>query len=152
MIDYEKIVEDSSLILCHFITLLKTHDYYLTQHLKETDVTLGQYYMLMYIYENKDFNQSDIAKVCLMDRSGVSRAFKDFEESGLIERHIDGGNKRAYKITLTQKGIETAKFIEQKEKEWQEMICEDLDISVDDFEKLFKKLALKSLHYNRETF
>lgn len=152
MIDYENIVEDCSFILCHFITLLKTHDYYLTQHLKETDVSLGQYYMLMYMYTNDDFNQSDIAKVCLMNRSGVSRAFKDFEESGLIERHIDEDNKRAYKITLTEKGIETAKFIEQKEKEWQEMICEDLNISVDDLEKLFKNLALKSLHYNRETF
>ena len=152
MIDYEKIIEDSSLILCHFITLLKTHDYYLTQYLKETDVSLGQYYMLMYMYRNKKFNQSDIAQVCLMDRSGVSRAFKDFEERGLIERHVDEGNKRAYKITLTQKGFETAQFIEQKDKEWQEMICEDLDIDVDYLEKLFKKLALKSLHYNRENF
>lgn len=152
MIDYENIIEDSSFILCHFVTLLKTHDYYLNQHLKETDVSLGQYYMLMYIYENDDFNQSDIAKVCLMNRSGVSRAFKDFEDYGLIERHVDEDNKRAYKITLTDKGVETAKFIEQKEKEWQEMICEDLDISVDDLEKLFKNLALKSLHYNRETF
>lgn len=152
MIDYEDIVEDSPFILCHFLTLLKTHDYYLNQYLKETDVSLGQYYMLLYMYNNDDFNQSDIAKVCLMDRSGVSRAFKDFERHGLIKREVDENNKRAYKITLTQKGIDTAEFLEQKEREWQEKVCEDLDMSIEDFDDLLKKLALKSLYFNREEF
>lgn len=152
MIDYEDIVEDSPFILCHFITLLKTHDYYMDQYLKETDVSLGQYYMLMYMYENNDFNQSDIAKVCLMNRSGVSRAFKEFEEHGLIKREVDENNKRAYKITLTQKGIDTAKFIEMKEMEWQEMVCGELEMGLDDFDSLLKRMALKSLYFNREKF
>lgn len=152
MIDYEDIVEDSPFILCHFITLLKTHDYYMDQYLKETDVSLGQYYMLMYMYENNDFNQSDIAKVCLMNRSGVSRAFKEFEEHGLIKREVDENNKRAYKITLTQKGIDTAKFIEMKEIEWQEMVCGELEMGLDDFDSLLKRMALKSLYFNREKF
>ena len=94
-------------------------------------------------------NQSDIAKACLMDRSGVSRAFKDFEEKGLIEREIDETNKRAYKITLTKKGIETSEFIIQKEKEWDEMICEELDISHEDLLKLLSKVSMKSLLFNR---
>lgn len=152
MIDYEDIVEDSPFILCHFITLLKTHDYYMDQYLKETDVSLGQYYMLMYMYENNDFNQSDIAKVCLMNRSGVSRAFKEFEEHGLIKREVDENNKRAYKITLTQKGIDTAKFIEMKEMEWQEMVCGELEMGLDDFDSLLKRMALKSLYFNCEKF
>ncbi|MDO5848416.1 MAG: MarR family transcriptional regulator [Methanobrevibacter sp.] len=152
MIDYREIVEDSPFILCHFITLLKTHDYYLNQFLKQTDISLGQYYMLMYIYENGNFNQSDIAKVCLMNRSGVSRAFKEFEKNGLIKREVDENNKRAYKITLTQKGIDTAEFLQQKENEWQEMICEDLDMDIDELKDLLEKLALKSLFYNREKF
>ncbi len=152
MIDWEDLVKDSTFILCHLITLLKTHDYYLNHYIKQTDISLGQYFMLMYIYCNDNFNQSDIAKACLMNRSGVSRAFNEFEEKGLIKREVDENNKRAYKITLTKKGLDTAKFLEIKENEWQEMICEDLDMSVDEFERLLSSLALKSLYFNREKF
>lgn len=97
-------------------------------------------------------NQSDIAKGCLMDRSGVSRAFKDFEEKGLIEREIDENNKRAYKIRLTPKGIETSEFLIQKEKEWDDMICEELDISREDLLELLSKISMKSLEFNRKRF
>jgi DNA-binding MarR family transcriptional regulator len=96
--------------------------------------------------------QSDIAKACLMDRSGVSRAFKDFEEKGLIEREIDETNKRAYKITLTEKGIETSEFLIQKEKEWDDMICEELNISRDELFELLPKISMKSLEFNRKHF
>lgn len=94
-------------------------------------------------------NQSDIAKACLMDRSGVSRAFKDFEEKGLIIRETDENNKRAYKITLTKKGNETAEFLIQKENEWDKMISEELDISHDELLKLLSRISLKSLEFNR---
>lgn len=97
-------------------------------------------------------NQSDIAKICLMDRSGVSRAFKDFEEKGLITREIDENNKRAYKIKLTEKGIETAQFLEEKEREWDEMIREDLNISQEDLSDILSKISLKSLKFNRRQF
>jgi DNA-binding MarR family transcriptional regulator len=97
-------------------------------------------------------NQSDIAKACLMDRSGVSRAFKDFEEKGLITREIDEENKRAYKIHLTKKGIKTAEFLIEKEKEWDDMICEELNISRQDTLELLSKVSMKSLKFNREKF
>lgn len=45
--------------------------------------------MLMYLYENNYFIQSDIARVCLMNPSGVSRVFKEFKENGLIKREVD---------------------------------------------------------------
>ena len=87
-----------------------------------------------------------------MDRSGVSRAFKDFEEKGLIVREIDKENKRAYKITLTKKGIETAEFLIRKEKEWDDMICEELNIPRNELLELLSCISLKSLEFNREKF
>ena len=129
MIEYDDIINDSPFIVNHLITLSKTHDFYMNKHIKNgTDILPSQYYMLLFLYYDMGTNQSDIAKACLMDRSGVSRAFKDFEEKELIVREVDEANKRAYKITLTKKGIETAEFLIQKEKEWDEMICEELDI------------------------
>lgn len=97
-------------------------------------------------------NQSDIAKACLMNRSGVSRAFKEFEEKGLITREIDENNKRAYKIKLTEKGIETAQFLENKEKEWDDMIYEEFNMSKEELFEILSKISLKSLEFNRNNF
>ena len=153
MIEYDDIIKDSPFLVNHLITLSKTHDFYINKHIKsETDILPSQYYMLLFLYYELGTNQSDIAKACLMDRSGVSRAFKDFEEKELIERAIDENNKRAYKITLTKKGIETAEFLIKKEEEWDRMICEELDISHEDLLKLLSKVSMKSLLFNRSQF
>lgn len=153
MIEYDDIIKESPFLINHLITLSKTHDFYINKHIKNsTEILPSQYYMLLFLYYEMGHTQSDIAKACLMDRSGVSRAFKDFEEKGLIIRKIDENNKRAYKITLTEKGIETAEFLIQKEKEWDDMICEELDISRDETLKLLSRISLKSLMFNREKF
>ncbi len=153
MIEYDDIIKDSPFLVNHFITLIKTHDFYMNKHIKsETEILPSQYYMLLFLYYEMGTNQSDIAKACLMDRSGVSRAFKDFEENGLIEREIDENNKRAYKITLTKKGIETSEFLIEKEKEWDDMICEELNISRDELLDLLSKISMKSLEFNRKKF
>ncbi|WP_432645581.1 MarR family winged helix-turn-helix transcriptional regulator [Methanobrevibacter sp.] len=153
MIKYENIIKKSPFITNHLITLNKTHDFYINKHIKnETDIQPSQYYMLMFLYHEMGTTQSDIAKACLMDRSGVSRAFKDFEEKGLIERNINETNKREYKLKLTQKGNKTAEFLIQKEKEWDNMICEELNISHDELLNLLSKISLKSLEFNRKKF
>ena len=153
MIEYDDIIKDSPFLVNHLITLIKTHDFYMNKHIKSgTEILPSQYYMLLFLYYEMGTNQSDIAKACLMDRSGVSRAFKDFEENGLIEREIDETNKRAYKITLTPKGIETSKFLIQKEKEWDDMICKELDISREDLLELLSQISMKSLEFNRKRF
>ena len=80
------------------------------------------------------------------------RIYKALEEKGLIEREVDENNKRAYKINLTKKGIETSEFLIQKEKEWDDMICEELDISREELLDLLANISLKSLEFNRQRF
>jgi DNA-binding MarR family transcriptional regulator len=151
--DYEDIINCSPFILNHLISLKETHDYYLNQFIKnETEITYSQYYMFMLLYYKPDVNQSDIAKACFMNRSGVSRAFSDFEKKGLIKREINPNNKREYVTTLTQKGLETAKFLEEKEIEWDNMICEDLNISREELLEILSELSMKSLNFNRKNF
>jgi DNA-binding MarR family transcriptional regulator len=153
MIDYEDIIKFSPFILNHLITLKETHDYYLKKFIdNETEISYSQYYMFMLLYFESGVNQSDIAKACFMNRSGVSRAFSDFENKGLIERKTNPNNKREYITTLTEKGLETAKFLEEKEIEWDEMICRQLEISRDDLLEILSRLSMKSLNFNRENF
>ena len=147
MVDYEEIIKFSPFVLNHLITLKETHDYYLKKFIdNETEIS----YMLLYF--EPGVNQSDIAKACFMNRSGVSRAFTDFEKKGLIERKINPDNKREYITTLTEKGLKTAKFLEKKEIQWDEMICRQLDLSRDDLLEILSKLSMKSLNFNREKF
>ncbi len=153
MIGYEEIIKFSPFVLNHLITLKETHDYYLKKFIDdETEISYSQYYMFMLLYFEPGVNQSDIAKACFMNRSGVSRAFTDFEKKGLIERKINPDNKREYITTLTEKGLKTAKFLEKKEIEWDEMICRQLDLSRDDLLEILSKLSMKSLNFNREKF
>lgn len=153
MVDYEEIIKFSPFVLNHLITLKETHDYYLKKFIdNETEISYSQYYMFMLLYFEPGVNQSDIAKACFMNRSGVSRAFTDFEKKGLIERKINPDNKREYITTLTEKGLKTAKFLEKKEIEWDEMICRQLDLSRDDLLEILSKLSMKSLNFNREKF
>ncbi|MBR0270778.1 MAG: MarR family transcriptional regulator [Methanobrevibacter sp.] len=153
MKNYEDIINNSPFILNHLISLKETHDYYLKQFLKkETEITYSQYYMFMLLYFEPNVNQSDIAKACFMNRSGVSRAFSEFEKKGLIKREINPNNKREYITTLTQKGLETAKFLEEKEIEWDNMICDELDLSREEVLSLLSNLSMKSLIFNRKKF
>lgn len=151
MIRYDEIIENSPHLVCYLISLIKTHDFHINYYIKnETEILPSQYFMLMFLYYEMGTNQSDIAKACLMDRSGVSRAFKDFEEKGLLTREVDEKNRRAYKIRLTEKGIKTAELLAEKETEWEDMICNELDIDRDDLFKLLSRLSMKSLIFNRE--
>lgn len=153
MIDYEDIIKNSPFVINHLISLNKTHDFYINKHIRnETEILPSQYYMLLFLYYEMGATQSDIAKACLMNRSGVSRAFKDFEEKGLIIRKTDEANKRSYKIELTKKGIETAEFIIKKEKEWEDMICEQYEINREELLELLSKISLIALEFNREQF
>ena len=153
MIGYEEIIKFSPFVLNHLITLKETHDFYLKKFIdNETEISYSQYYMFMLLYFEPGVNQSDIAKACFMNRSGVSRAFTDFEKKGLIERKINPDNKSEYITTLTEKGLKTAKFLEKKEIEWDEMICRQLDLSRDDLLEILSKLSMKSLNFNREKF
>ena len=70
----------------------------------------------------------------------------------MITREINENNKRAYKIELTEKGNRTAQFLEKKEKEWDDMIREELNMSKEDLFELLSKISLKSLKFNRSNF
>lgn len=153
MKNYEDIINNSPFILNHLISLKETHDYYIRKFINnETEISHSQYYMFMLLYYEPDVNQSDIAKACFMNRSGVSRAFSEFEKKGLIERKINPNNKREYITTLTDKGLKTAKFLEEKELEWDAMICEELNLTHGELMDSLSKLSMKSLLFNRKNF
>ncbi|WP_299525666.1 MarR family winged helix-turn-helix transcriptional regulator [uncultured Methanobrevibacter sp.] len=137
-------------MICHIISLHSFHDIFINHYLKELEINKNQYYMLMHIFYNQSSTQSDIATACLMDRSGVSRAFSELEKNGILTREYTEENKRAYKIDITDKGKELAKFLHDKEIEWENEIASEINMSRKELLATLEKLALKSLNFDRE--
>ena len=116
----DDLIKISPHMICHIISLHSFHDIFINHYLKDFGINKNQYYMLMHVFYNESSTQSDIATACLMDRSGVSRAFGELEEKGILTREYTEENKRAYKIDITEKGKELGKFLHDKELEWEE--------------------------------
>lgn len=104
----------------------------------------------MHIFYNDSSTQSDIATVCFMDRSGVSRAFGELEEKGILTRTYTEENKRAYKIDLTEKGRVWGKFFRDKEAEWENEIANEIEMSRGELLVTLERLALKALEFDRQ--
>lgn len=146
----DDVIKMSPHMICHIISLHSFHDIFINHYLKELEINKNQYYMLMHIFYNQSSTQSDIATACLMDRSGVSRAFSKLEKNGILTREYTEENKRAYKIDITDKGKELAKFLHDKEVEWENEIAHEINMSRKELLAILEKLALKSLNFDRE--
>ncbi len=59
-------------------------------------------------------SSTELCEVCDKDKAAVSRIIAEMEEKGLVERGKNG--KRGYraKITLTEKGKETANYVSER--------------------------------------
>ena len=91
----DDLIKISPHMICHIISLHSFHDIFINHYLKDFGINKNQYYMLMHVFYNESSTQSDIATACLMDRSGVSRAFGELEEKGILTREYTEENKRA---------------------------------------------------------
>lgn len=71
---------------------------------KEYDLTKGQYLYLVRICENPGIIQEKLAEMIKVDRTTASRAIKNLEKNGFIEKREDKYNKKIKKIFPTMKG------------------------------------------------
>ena len=146
----DDLIKISPHMICHIISLHSFHDIFINHYLKDFGINKNQYYMLMHVFYNESSTQSDIATACFMDRSGVSRAFGELEEKGILTRTYTEENKRAYKIDLTEKGRVWGKFFRDKEAEWENEIANEIEMSRGELLVTLERLALKALEFDRQ--
>lgn len=130
--------------------LSKSNRIYLEPCLKHVNVTLNQYPYLVFIYDNNNCKQEDIASMFKVDKCGVSRILKKLEEKGLIIRNIDPKNRRSYKILLTKEGKDIVKLIYEQNKNWEIKTLKQLNISQENFSQWFKSIHDKSEEFREE--
>lgn len=72
-------------------------------------IRLEQWIILKIIYESNAASQKEIAELSLRDPASITRSLDLLEKKELISRLSIEGNRRQYKIELTNKG---SKFVE----------------------------------------
>lgn len=81
---------------------------------KEYDLTKGQYLYLVRICENPGVIQEKLAEMIKVDRTTASRAIKNLEIRGFIEKKNDEHNKKIKKLFPTEKGRNVYPFIKRE--------------------------------------
>ena len=80
------------------------------------EITLMHGWILRYLYENQDQDifQKDIEKNFSIGRSTVTGIIQILEKKGFINREFVAHDARLKKVTLTQKGMDSHRKIEEQ--------------------------------------
>lgn len=79
----------------------------LTKALAPLDLKIAQLDILMNVHRHPGLSQQDVARRLLVGRSNITMLLPQLERQGLLERQIDGKDKRVMRLTLTTKGEAT---------------------------------------------
>ena len=114
----------------------------------ELGLTLGQGQprILKYLFAQEPLKQKELADLCGLDVTNMSRTLDRMAEVGLIERRTDPKCRRSFRIFLTPLGREKAEKIPEDFRKFDERFCSGF--SGEELEDLFDKL--KRLEKNLE--
>lgn len=76
------------------------------QYKNEFGISMPEWRVLLNVGYSDNLSVRDIEKRVNLERSKVSRAATKLEAKGYLEKHIDSGDRRLLKLTLTQQGAQ----------------------------------------------
>lgn len=122
--------------------ILKKHNKYINNKIKDYNITFGLHPILIEIYKKENIIQEDLAEKIYLNESTVTRNLEKLEEKGLIIKEQNTTNKRKKYLKCTEKGADIAEKLLNLEDEWEEEFYKNLDNT--EFETL-KKLLNKCI-------
>jgi len=90
------------------------------------DLTPEQWGVLAALRDEEGVNQSQLGENTFKDRHNITRILGLLEKRGLVERRIDEGDRRAYRVFLTEAGRKEQKKLQGLVKTHQEGLFEGL--------------------------
>lgn len=97
------------LVECH-LSVSRLHRVLLERQLNKTGVYRSQHQLLMYIANNPNASQKEIARRHRVSTATVAVSLKKLEQGGYIIRAVDQSDNRCNQICITEKG---RKVVEQ---------------------------------------
>jgi DNA-binding MarR family transcriptional regulator len=108
------------------LQLYRQRKSYMNTKLADTGLK-GPMYMLLTTLDHVPGSSQDfMAQHIGIDKSGIARAARELEKLGYIRREIDDGNRRQYRMYLTEKGSEQLPVIRGYLSEWGRMLTKGL--------------------------
>ncbi|WP_214020579.1 MarR family transcriptional regulator [Methanoculleus sp.] len=86
---------------------------YLARRLEADGLTSRQFRFLSYLLRHDRVHQEQIAADLMVDRAVATRTIRDLIEAGYVVRERDPADRRAYRVTLTERGRATAPLIDE---------------------------------------
>ena len=96
----------SSVFFYHLEKAIKAYRQHAQSQLREAgfDITVDQWLILKVLSDNPDATQNELAEMVFKDKASITRILDILVVNGLLEREIDGENRRRSRLTITRKG------------------------------------------------
>ena len=119
--------EDFDSELSHLITRLeRSKKRSMRDVLAKYGLRISQSLCLAYIEHHPGSKQEDIANWLVVDKGAVARNAAKLEETGFIRREIDPGNRRGYRLFLTDYGRTACEEVNAERTKWSEELGKSL--------------------------
>lgn len=87
-----------------YIYIARLHRTVLERQLNKTGVYRSQHQLLMYIADNPNESQKQLAQLYRVSTATIAVSLKKLEQGGYISRAVDQQDNRCNKICITEKG------------------------------------------------
>ncbi len=118
--------------------------------LKNTGLTIGQPKILDYLKDHNGASQKEIARGCHIEPGTLTSLLNRMEETDLVERRMQDGNRRSYYIFLKEKGVQqletvTASFAQLEEKAFRGLSQKERETFMELFLRIYKNTEAQAL-------
>ena len=130
-----------NMFLYHYVEeLISDYHSYYELNLKNKDLTVKEYAVLLRIRFAGKSTQYDLVKLFDVSGAYMAKLFKKFEDEGYIARIENPENRRKKIVELTEKGIEKTDQLIKVIEEWEMEATSNLN---DEEKSVLKKLLSK---------
>lgn len=110
---------------------------------KETDLTVNEIRVLLFLYQNEKLDiASDIVEKLMISKSHVSFSVESLNNKNYIEKVQDNKDKKKFHLKLTNKSDQIIKLLENEEVQLKDILFQNID---EDEKKIFKNTFEKIL-------
>lgn len=101
---HEKLNSPNHELVEKYIRVTKLHRCVIERALNDTGVYRSQHQILMYVADNPNVSQKDIANLHGVSSATIAVTLKKLEQGGYIRRIVDQKDNRINQICITEKG------------------------------------------------
>lgn len=129
-------------------TLHRQLNQYLGEMLKDKEVNPSEYIFIVTLEQDKSATQEELSELLTISKSATAKAMKRLEKLGYVTRKVDEKDRRAYQVTLTDKGIEMKKYLYEVLGKWAQIISIGVDKEDEDKTvEILKKMSSNLIQY-----